>query len=93
MSTQKTDMKPAYFPSEVSISRKNFSIYATVVIPAAWILSYIFLSIYFKLDKGFFSETNMRFKYDKYKTDGRITGVWEDLNDYVFDCERHQKKK
>ena len=52
---------------------------SSTVVPTGWCLSYFFLWIYFKLDKGFFSDTNMRFKYEDY---GEISGVWEDVNEF-----------
>ena len=52
------------------------------MIPTGWLLSYFFLWIYFKFDKGFFSDTNMRFKYGDYKDGEEISGDWEDLTEF-----------
>ena len=67
-------------PSVVSVSRTNFVIASSVIIPTGWFLSYFFLWIYFKLDKGFFSDTSMRFKYENNKADRVIAGEWKDLS-------------
>ena len=73
---------PKFAPSLVSNSRQNLAVVSSLVIPSGWFLSYLFLWIYFKLDKGFFSGTNMRFKYGEYKTGEQVTGDWEDLNEF-----------
>ena len=71
-------------PSMVSNSRRNYAILCSVIIPFGWVLSYFFLWIYFKLDNGFSSETNMRFKYEENETGENISDSWEDLNDVQF---------
>ena len=78
---------PILAPSQVSSSRRNFAIVSSLIIPLGWALSYLFLWIYFKLDKGFFSGTNMRFKYANYKPPQRICGAWKDLNELYTDTE------
>ena len=69
-------------PSMVSRSRQNFAILSSVVVPCGWALSYLFHWVYFKLDHGIFSGTNMRFKYHVKEAGDNISGVWEDLYDY-----------
>ena len=59
------------------------------MIPTGWFLSYLLLWVYFKHDKGFFSGTNMIFKYDEY-TGEEVSGVWEDLNEFDSDNENSQ---
>ena len=71
-----------YSPTDVSLSRQNFAIFTSIVVPTGWVLSYLFLWIYFKLDNGFFSSTNMRFRFDETSSD-HVVGEWEDLNELV----------
>ena len=79
---------PQFSASSVSISRQNLAIFSSMVIPIGWGLSYFLLLVYFRLDKGFFSGTNMRFRYSEDGQTGEvIKGTWEDLNEY-----HHEKK-
>merc|ERR1719318_2307482 len=69
---------PQYSASSVSISRRNLAIFSSLVIPVGWVLSYLLLWVYFQLDKGFFSGTNMRFRYSEDCQTGEVVkGTWE----------------
>ena len=64
-----------YAPSGASLSRQNFAIFTSIVVPTGWGFSYLFLWIYFKLDKGFFSSTHMRFRFDETSVE-QVVGEW-----------------
>ena len=83
---------PQLSPSLVSPSRQNLAIVSTLVIPLGWVVSYFFLWLYFKLDKGFFSGTNMRYKYSEHKLGEEVSGDWEDLNEFQDEEENSQTK-
>ena len=69
-------------PSEISGSRKNFVAFSCVVIPLGFVLEYVFLYLYFKFDRGFFTVAKLQFVYTKNKSVGRnqVTGYWIDLS-------------
>ena len=76
---------PKLAPSIVSNSRKNLAFLSSIAIPIGWGFSYFFLWIYFMLDKGFFSDSNMRFKFGDCTTCDNINGAWEDLNEFQIE--------
>ena len=73
---------PKVAPSMVSKSRQNLAILSSVAVPCCWALSYFFHWVYFKLDNGIFSGTNMKFKYQEEEAGENILGAWEDLYEY-----------
>ena len=85
--TNQTERKfpPPLSASNVSITRQNLAIFSAFVVPLCWALSYFFQWLYFRLDRGFFSGTNMRFRYEGCQSKDVITGTWEDLNDFNQD--------
>jgi len=53
------------FPSEISNARYILLIVCCFTVPIGWILSNVFLELYFKFDQGYFSVVNIQFHYKK----------------------------
>ena len=69
-------------PSLVSTARKNFLIICCTIGPFGFLLSYLFLYLYFNTDKGFFTATTLQFQFaqDRFGGTSKVTGTWIDLN-------------
>ena len=51
-------------PSAVSPARYNLMIFGIIFIPLGYVLSLVFVYLYFKFDNGFFSISNIEFEFD-----------------------------
>ena len=69
-------------PSAISTARYNFLIICCIAGPFGFLLGYLFLYLYFKLDKGFFTATTLQFQFaqDRFGGTSKVTGTWIDLN-------------
>ena len=66
-------------PSLVSQSRRIFIILCCITIPGGFFLGNVFLNLYFKYDRGFFTVSQLHFQYTP-NEDNEVTGSWIDLN-------------
>ena len=78
-------------PSEISTARCNFIIFSCVVIPLGFVMAYVFLHLYFKFDKGFFTVAQLQFEYCQQTSVGQnqVTGSWIDLSGQDNDPNLH----
>ena len=69
-------------PSQISTARHNFLIICCITGPFGFLLCYLFLYLYFKSDKGFFTATTLQFQFsqDRFGGMSTVTGTWIDLN-------------
>ena len=69
-------------PSLISTARRYFLIICCITGPFGFLLCYLFLYLYFKSDKGFFTATTLQFQFsqDRFGCMSAVTGTWIDLN-------------
>lgn len=52
-----------FTPASVSLARLNLIVHTSYAIPTGFLFSYLMVFLYFKMDAGYFSLSNMEFKY------------------------------
>jgi hypothetical protein len=69
-------------PSSISSARYIFMIVCCITIPFGFIMANIFLDLYFKYDKGFFSMAKLQFQFSQpnINRNNQVSGTWVDLN-------------